>query len=389
MCAATRTFRRSTSAAPSGIRRATRVIALALATTAVGLGSAAQAGQQSVRSDNYYAAGNRIDITTPMGGDVVVGGRQVDIQQPVSGDILAAGWRVTLAARAEDDVRIAAAEVVVNAPVSGDLTLAGGDVHLGPQASIGGRSWITGRRVRIEGVIDRELRIAGETVILAGEIRQPVSVMAETVDILPGARLLAALTYQSPQDVRIAAGAVVEGPIIFDRIPPGEARRARSFPALSGFLFAVHLFVGGLVLTWLLPRFEGATVAKLRVQPARSLLAGCSVLLATPVIALMLIITVLGLPVGLALGALYGIALVVGLVVTALFMGSAEARLLDIRPIATGTQRAMLLLAGAVTLAVLRALLGPAVVLIGIVFGLGAAALVVYDTYAGAPSVAN
>jgi hypothetical protein len=46
--------------------------------------------------------------------------------------------------------------------------------------------------------------------------------------------------------VRIAAGAVVNGPIVVDRIPAGEARRARSFPALSSFLFAVHLFIVGL-----------------------------------------------------------------------------------------------------------------------------------------------
>jgi len=311
MRSATRPFTRSTATAVS-IRRATRGIALALAATAIALGSA-QAGQLAVRADNYYAAGNRIDITTPIGADVVVAARQVDIRQPVSGDILAAGWRIALAARADDDVRIAAGEVVVNAPVSGDLTVAGGDVQLGPQASISGRSWITGRRIRIEGVIDREIRIAGETVILAGEIRQPVSVMAETLDILPGARLLAPLTYQGSQDVRVAAGAVVNGPIIFDRIPSGEARRSRSFPAVSSFLFAAHLFIVGLLLTWLVPRFEGATVAKLRAHPARSLLAGFILLLATPVVALLLIVTVLGLPVGLALGALYGIALVVGL----------------------------------------------------------------------------
>ena len=389
MRSATPPSTRSTAAAPSRMRRARRAATLALVATAIALGWPALAGQQTVRADNYYAAGNRIEITTPMGADVVVAGRQIEIQQPVSGDILAAGWRVTLAARADDDVRIAAGEVVVNAPVSGDLTIAGGDVRLGSLARIGGRSWVTGRQVRIEGVVDRELRIAGETVMLAGEIRQPVSVMAETLEILPGARLLAPLTYQGPQDARIAAGAVVNGPIIFDRIPRGEARRARSFPALSGFVFAAHVFVAGLVLTWLLPRFEGATVAKLRAQPARSLLAGFVTLLATPMVALMLIVTVLGLPLGLALGALYGIALVVGLVVTALFMGSAEARLLDIRPIATGTQRAMLLLAGAVTLAVLRALLGTAVVFVGIVFGLGAVALAAYDTYSGTPAVAN
>jgi hypothetical protein len=60
------------------------------------------------------------------------------------------------------------------------------------------------------------------------------------------------------------------------------------------------------------------------------------VLLATPVVALMLIITVLGLPVGLALAALYGIALVVGLVVRRCSWDVQRHGLLDIHPIATG-----------------------------------------------------
>src|SRR5689334_17829459 len=82
------------------------------------------------RPDNYYAAGNRVEVTTSKSGDVVVAARQIEIAQPVGGDILAAGWRVALSARADDDVRIAGAEVSVNAPVAGDLTAAGGDVTL-------------------------------------------------------------------------------------------------------------------------------------------------------------------------------------------------------------------------------------------------------------------
>ena len=77
-----------------------------------------EAHGQSVRADSYYAAGDRIEITAPMGGDVIVAGRQIDIVQPVSGDILAAGWRVVLSAQADDDVRIAAAEVALNAPIN-------------------------------------------------------------------------------------------------------------------------------------------------------------------------------------------------------------------------------------------------------------------------------
>jgi hypothetical protein len=68
---------------------------------------------------------------------------------------------VALTARADDDVRMAAGEVTVNAPVNGDLTVAGGDVVIGPHTHVSGRSWLTGKTVRIDGLLDRELQVAG------------------------------------------------------------------------------------------------------------------------------------------------------------------------------------------------------------------------------------
>jgi cytoskeletal protein CcmA (bactofilin family) len=336
---------------------------------------------QPMHADNYYAAGNRIEITTPMAADVIVAGRRIDIVQPVAGDILAAGWRVALAGRADDDVRIAAGEVAVNAPVAGDLTVAGGDVTIGSQTRVSGRSWLTGRTVRIEGVFEREVRVAGATVEIAGEIRKPLQVVAERLEILPSARILGPLTYKGPTEARIAEGAVVNGPITYDRIPQREARRARSFPGVSSLLFSLHLFLTGLLVVIFLPRVETSVVATLRAQPGRSLLAGFVLLVTTPVAALLLIISILGLPIGLALGALYAIALFAGVLVTAFFVGDAEARLLKTGPIVSRGQHALLLFAGVLTLALLRSLLGGLIVFASVLFGLGALMLSAYQTY--------
>lgn len=372
---------------------ATSIVTIALAATAGAQAPAPIANSQPVHGDNYYAAGNRIEITTPMAGDVVVAGRQIDIVQPIAGDILAAGWRVVLSGRADDDVRIAAGEVDVNAPVGGDLTVAGGDVTIGPQTHVSGRSWLTGRTVRIEGVFERDLQVAGATVEIAGEIRKPVRVVAEKLDILPSARILGPLAYKASSQARIADGAVITGPITYDRIPEREARRARSFPAASSLLFSMHLFLAGLLVVIFLPRVETSVVATLRAQPARSLLAGFVLLVTTPVAALLLVISILGLPIGLAMGALYAIALFAGVLATAFFLGDAEARLLKTGPMVTRGQHAMLLLAGVLSLALLRSLLGGLVVFASVLFGLGALGtlmLSAYQTYAheSAPTAA-
>jgi hypothetical protein len=179
----------------------------------------------------------------------------------------------------------------------------------------------------------------------------------------------------------VAEGATIVGPITFDRIPEREARQARTFPTGSSVLFALHLFVGGLLVIFLLPRLETSVVETLRTRPGRSLLAGFALLVTTPVTALILIVSVFGLPIGLALAACYAVALFVGLLMTAFYVGDAEARLLKSGPIVTRGQHAWLLFAGVVTLAVLRSLFGGVVLFAGVIFGLGAVALWIYGAY--------
>jgi len=351
------------------------------------LASSADAQTRGDRPDNYYAAGSRVVIATPMPADVLVAGREVDIKQPVTGDILAAGRRIELAAMAENDVRLAGSEVIVNGPVLGDVTIAGGSVSLGRNAHIEGRSWITGRVVQIDGVLDRELNVAAAQVIIAGELRKPVRIVAEKLDVRPGARLLAPVIYRGANEATIAKDATVIGPITFTRIDAREARHARQWPAASTFLFVTHLFLAGLLVIVFMPRTERSVIDTLRVQPLKSLLAGFTLLVTVPIAALLLIVTILGLPLGLVLAAAYAVALFGGVLTTAFFLGDAEARWLNPQRETTRGRQAALLLAGVLTLALLRIVLGGVAVFLAIVFGLGALSVWLYQTYVRATHV--
>jgi hypothetical protein len=148
---------------------------------------------------------------------------------------------------------------------------------------------------------------------------------------------------------------------------------------VSSLLFAIHLFLAGLLVLVYLPRAQASVVDTLRRQPGKSLLTGLALLFTVPVAAVLLIVSVLGLPVGLVLGALYAIGLFAGVLATAFFVGDMEARLIGTRPIATRGQHALLLLVGVLTLAVLRSLVGGLVVFLSVLFGLGALALWLYQ----------
>lgn len=345
------------------------------------LAALARAQTPAARPDNYYAAGNRIVISTPMPADVLVVGREVDIRKPVAGDIVAAGWRIDLAATAEDDVRVAGSEVSVDAPVNGDVTIAGGSVRLGPGAHVSGRGWITGGSVEINGVLERELTVAAGEVVIAGEVRQPIRIVAEKLDVRSGARILAPVTYRGATEATIAPDATVTGPFTFTRIDAREARRERAWPALSTFLFTTHLFFAGLLVILFLPRTEQSVIATLRAQPLKSLLAGVTLLVTVPIAALVLMLTVLALPIGLVLAAVYAVALFAGVLTTAFFLGDAESRWLKPQAKTTRGQQALLLLAGVLTLALLRVMLGGFAIFVAILFGLGALSVWLYQAY--------
>jgi hypothetical protein len=72
---------------------------------------------------------------------------------------------------------------------------------------------------------------------------------------------------------------------------------------LIGFL------IMGVVLLWLFPNFMVAGARTITSEPLKSLGLGFAVLVATPIVALILLVTVIGIPIGLSLIAAYGVAL--------------------------------------------------------------------------------
>jgi hypothetical protein len=286
---------------------------------------------------------------------------------------------------------VAASDVTINAPIAGDVTIAGRSVRLGPEARVSGRSWITGASVQINGVLERELNVAAAEVVIAGEVQKPVRIVAEKLDIRSGARLLAPVTYRGTKEATIAKDATVTGPFTFTRIEARDARRERQLPAASTFLFTMHLFLAGLLVIAFMPRTERSVIDTLRAQPLKSFLAGITLLLTVPIAALFLMLTVLGLPIGLVLAATYAVALFAGVLTTAFFLGDAEARWLKPQAKETRGRRALMLLAGVLTLALLRMVLGGLAVFVAILFGFGALSVWLYQAYvsvARAPATA-
>jgi len=355
------------------LRRALAAAAL----LATGPAQAQEAADTVVKSgaisEDLYLAGGRVEVSADVTGDVVAAGRSVAVTGRVTGDALLAGAEVEITGAVLDDVRAAGGTVRMAGSVGDDALLAGGRVSIDRGARVGGRAFLAGGEVRVAGSVAKALRAVGGTVVLTGEVLGDAEIAAGQVEVGPAAHIAGRLRYTSSAPARIAAGARIEGPVI--RIePPARQARLGGAAVVLGILFLAGLALAGAVALRLFPRFSLAAARSLAVEPWACVGVGLALVLATPLVLVLLLPTVVGAPLALAGAALWLVLLLAGYLASAFVLGDLALRRLRPEP-----TRGATIVAFVVALAVLRLLrlvpvLGAVVSLLAVAAGAGAVA---------------
>ena len=174
----------------------------------------------------------------------------------------------------------------------------------------------------IEGTINGDFRAVGGSLYLNGDVKGNVALLNfERITFGPQARIQGALWYRAEEEIKIPEG-VVRGQVIFKEIPPSQVEE--NLPRiLAGFslfsLLATLLF--GLFLIWIC-RYYVLHVASVAYEATlKSLGVGFLVLILTPIVAVVFLITTIGIPLALVLLSLWLILLFVSKVMAAMLIG--------------------------------------------------------------------
>lgn len=339
-------------------------------------------------SNNIYLAGAEVRTEGPIRGDLVAAAGRVRVDHPVRGDAVLAAGSIEVYGRIGDDLRAVGGIIGVSGRVAGEALLAGSSVSLGPDSEIGGRAWIAGNDIVIGGRLHDGLKIYGRKVLVLGEVAGPVDLAADQIEILGSARILGDVSYSSSHEIKIDPSAKITGQVVRT---PGTFEFYRPKFEIPGWsvvfrpLLLIGLLAAGLLLIALFPRFTQAAMQAIDVSPLKSLGLGTAIFFSLPPVILLLVITIIGIPIALALFALYATALLAGYLVLAIFVGGKLLRLAR-RPPAHGLGWRMgSLAAGLVLLWLVRHLpyVGSLLVLMALFAGVGAIVLQAFNNYSG------
>lgn len=280
---------------------------------------------QIVQGD-YVTFAPRVMISGTVNGDVYAAGGRVLVDGTINGDLIAAGAKVILSGNVSQNVRIAAAHVVLSGNVGRNVTIGAADIQLTGAGEIRGNVSAAGLDVELEGPIKGGARIAAGRITIANHIGRDVAVTAEAVRLVSKARVDGKLRSWSDRAPTIEEGAAVRGPVSHHAF--GEGWKAETFrQGLTGLrlmataISVVSTLVLGLLLVRVYPVFTRKVTSTIREQPLRALGWGAAALIGIPVVAVIFVVTLLGVPIGIILLTLYGAMLYLARVYAMTWLG--------------------------------------------------------------------
>lgn len=332
---------------------------------------------------NLYIAGGAIKIDGHITGDLVVAGQNLSIDGTVDGDVIAFAQGVNINGEVKGSIRVFGQNINLNGITGRNVNAFGSSINTGSESEIGIDLAVFGAWGSFDGLVKGSLHGGLSQANINSRIGQDVDLDLESSNpktnlvLGPDAVIGGNLKYTSPVEAEIANPEAISGTVEYQQPSPKTTNWTEVL--MKKFYQLAGLILIGLVLLGIRKKSFATVSEVMKKKPWASLLIGLAVLVATPVVMLILIITAIGIPLALLLLAGYLILLGISVIYSAYYLGVLVVDGLNKKPI----NPFVALIIGLFILVILSIvpLLGGLLIFLFILFGLGALSINIKNDY--------
>ena len=260
---------------------------------------------QEVKTDLRVVA-DRTQIDGDVDGDLIVMSQYLTVNGHVRGDVLAFGQEVRINGPVDGNVRLWCQAVSLTSTVAKNVMVWSQAVELDTKAKVGGTMTIGTQVAQLNGEVDGDILIGAEVVGINGSMGHDVSVHSERLNIGPTAEIKGGTKYEGRRPAEISAGAKLASPLVFTYAKRGPNYSQAQYYYHRLWLWGASLLLA-IALIFVAPGFFfDVTQACKKIGPAMGF--GALFLFATPIAAVIVCATIVGLSVGVPVLLLYAIA---------------------------------------------------------------------------------
>ncbi len=286
--------------------------------------------EDEVAEGNYYAIGNMVEVLGTVNSDLIIIANNAVVKGLVKGDVLAIGGNIKINGEVDGNIRAVGGEIEINGKVGKNVLAAGGYLMTGENSEINGNLTFAFGNVKLDGLIQGRVDGAGGNLVFNNEVKGDVNLRTGRdgkIVLMPKTNFVKDFYYRAPDEAVIKEGAKVNGTTHFQPIEiTGKKFITKSY--LFGKVISLFslLLVGLLLISLFLQKVDEITELMIQ-KPIKNLWQGLLFLIVTPILAFILMLTIIGLPLALIsltwyLMILYISQIFIGLVIGHTFLKS-------------------------------------------------------------------
>jgi cytoskeletal protein CcmA (bactofilin family) len=273
---------------------------------------------------SVYRAADTLTINGTVNGDVFCAGQTITIDATVNGDVICAGQDVTVDGTVNGNVRVTGQVVHLDASVLRSATLVGQDVTVSSSAKVGNDLTLLSQTATVNGPVGRDITGTVAVTTLNGAVGRNVDLRANTLTLQSGAAVVGNLTYAGPNKLQNNGGQV-HGTVTY-RYAPAHHNNF-SFSGVGyvwfGLFWLIAMIVLAIILVAIFPQvFRRWNPSSWGSDFWWAVLTGFIAMLAVPIIIVVCMLTVIGIPLGLLILFLWLAAALLSMPLAAYFAGS-------------------------------------------------------------------
>jgi cytoskeletal protein CcmA (bactofilin family) len=324
--------------------------------------------------DTLIVRGETVLIEGTITGDVIAFGEEINVTGSIRGNLFTFAEIVKVRGDVGGLVLGAANTYTLStSSVGGDLWLAGENIEVGGDVRIGRNVAIASDNVSVGADVGRDLFAYAETVDMSGNLGGNLEAFSQRLRLLGDAHIVGNVRFRGNEAELFRADEVrVDGDVEFLARPEEKNRYATVEFYLWQIAQLIAAFLFGLAMLWLVPALRGLSIGA-GLEGLKSAGIGIVALVSVPIIAVLVAITLIGLPFTfLAL-----VAWLLGIYLATIVVGASIGQML----VSNSDSMPLTLLAGLATVMVVVNLpvIGGIIGFIFTIIGLGMLVQLVFD----------
>jgi|GEM_PF-319654 len=284
---------------------------------------------EEVIDDDLFIAAEEVIIEGIVNGDVFVAGAKVRVTGTINGDLYAAAGILDVSGVVGQDI-IAVADTITldRARVDDGMITAGNVIFIDEDSTLAGGLIYAASSMNMNGSIGRGILGASGTTSMDGSVEKNMVIATEEFNVSSNAQINGDLKFVAEEGTTVDDSRVGGSIEQIERSHREEVMSSESSQSLFASFthqlmsYLSALMVGALILAFI-PKFYRRVGKEVVEHPLMGLVYGLVFVLVTPFVAMMIMLTIVGLPLSLLILVKYFVIMYLGKIFAAAILSAA------------------------------------------------------------------